>query len=103
MYRLIFYVPKDYSEKVKEAVFLAGAGSYKNYIRCSFETLGTGQFQPIEGSSPYIGERNKLERVPEIKVEMIVKDEIIKEVVRVLKKAHPYEEPAYSVIKLENI
>lgn len=103
MYRLIFYVPKESSEEVKEAAFSAGAGSYKNYIRCSFETQGTGQFQPTEGSNPYIGEKDTLERVVEMKVEMIVREEIIKDVVRALKKAHPYEEPAYSIIKLEDI
>lgn len=102
MYRLIFYVPKEKCECVKEAIFNTGAGSYENYIRCSFESDGIGQFQPTEGSNPFIGEKNKLEKVVETKVEMIVKKEIIREAVKALKKAHPYEEPAYSVIKLED-
>lgn len=102
MYKLEFYVPNEHCEKVKEAVFLKGAGSYENYIRCSWEVQGTGQFQPVEGSNPFIGEKGKLEKVQEIKVEMIIRDEIIKDVINALKESHPYEEPAYSVIKLED-
>lgn len=102
MYKLAFYVPKDYCESVKNALFEKGAGSYKNYKNCSWETAGTGQFMPIENSSPFIGNKNKLEILQETKVEMIVKDEVIKNVVKTLKQYHPYEEPAYSVIKLED-
>lgn len=102
MYKLEIYIPNDHVEQVKEAVFSKGAGSYKNYIRCSWETCGTGQFQPIEGSNPFIGEKDKLEKVPETKVEMIVRNEIIKDVIKTLIESHPYEEPAYSVIKLED-
>lgn len=102
MYRLVFYVPTKYCEVVKNALFKKGAGSYKNYKNCSWETLGTGQFMPIENSSPFIGDENKLEILQETKVEMIVKNNVIKDVVEALRENHPYEEPAYSVIKLED-
>ena len=72
------------------------------YADCSWETLGTGQFRPLEGSDPFIGSSNKLERVQELKVEMICVETVIRKVIEALKQSHPYEEPAYEVIKIEN-
>ncbi|MDH4466671.1 MAG: NGG1p interacting factor NIF3 [Bacteriovoracaceae bacterium] len=96
LYQIIFYVPEDKKEKVKEAMFAAGGGVMGNYQRCSFETPGVGQFEPLKESRPYIGEINKLEKVIEFKVEMVCAKNKINEVIAALKLNHPYEEPAYS-------
>lgn len=98
MVKLEFYVPKNSAEEVKNALFDAGAGTIGNYERCSWETEGVGQFLPLQGSSPAIGEIQKLSKVPELKIEMVCKNEIIEKIIDVLKKAHPYETPAYWVI-----
>jgi len=103
MYKLNFYVPEQEKESVKQALFEIGVGKYENYDLCAYETLGTGQFRPIEGANPSIGEIDMLERVHEYKVEMICSDELIKEAVKVLKESHPYEEVAYEVFRLEDI
>ena len=103
MYKLNFFVPTADKEKVKEALFKIGVGKYANYECCSFETLGHGQFKPINGANPYIGELDKLEIVEEYKVEMICEDSLIKEAVRVLKEVHPYEEVAYEVFRMEEV
>ena len=103
MYKLIFYVPITDSEQVKEALFEAGAGTLGNYEHCSFETLGVGQFRPRSGANPTLGKVDRLEKVSELKVEMICIPEKIHSVVKILKETHPYEEPAYEVIKLESI
>jgi hypothetical protein len=102
MFKLCFFVPPEYAEKVKLAVFKVGAGKMGAYAECSWETLGTGQFRPLQGSKPFIGESNTLERVEELKIEMLCEEYVIKEAVAALKQAHPYEEPAYEVIKLED-
>ncbi len=102
MYQLVFYVPENFCEEVKAAVFAKDAGQYKNYSHCCWQATGTGQFRPISGSNPFIGHQGKIEKVSEIKVEMIVQDKFIQEVITALKAAHPYEEPAYSVFKLED-
>ena len=102
MYKLNFYVPVDYKEKVKTALFEIGVGRYKNYDCCSFESLGTGQFRAINTAKPFLGELNKVERVQEYKVEMICKDELIYKAIKVLKQNHPYEEVAYEVFQLES-
>ncbi|KAF9407099.1 hypothetical protein BGZ76_006183, partial [Entomortierella beljakovae] len=97
LYKIIFFVPEEHKEVVKMRLFSAGAGKYGNYDQCSFETSGYGQFRPLEGSNPFIGKENKLEKVPEYKVEMVCQEDCIEEAVRELIDAHPYEEPAYEV------
>ncbi|WP_304545874.1 NGG1p interacting factor NIF3 [Sulfurimonas microaerophilic] len=100
MYKLNFFVPEADKERVKEALFALGVGRYENYECCSWESLGQGQFKPIDKANPAIGELDKLEVLPEYKVEMICKDELIKEAVKTLKEVHPYEEVAYEVFKM---
>lgn len=100
MIHLAFYVPLTHLEKVKDAVFAAGAGKMGNYDRCSFETKGSGQFRALEGSSPFLGSQGQVESVEEMKVEMVVEEDKIEAVVSALKKAHPYETPAYYAIKM---
>lgn len=101
MYYIIFYVPESHLEEVKEAMFAKGAGQYEKYRRCSWQTAGTGQFEPMEESKPVIGERGKLERVDEFRVEMICRDEILREVLDQLVRVHPYEEVAYYAFRVE--
>jgi hypothetical protein len=102
MYKLNYYVPKEAKEKTKNALYAIGVGRFNNYENCSFETLGRGEFKPIGDANPYIGKKGTIEYVEEYKVEMICSDELIKEAVKILKEAHPYEEVAYEVIKLED-
>ena len=103
MYKLNYFVPTDAKESTKQALFGIGVGRYDNYECCCFETLGVGQFKPINSANPSIGKIDMLEKVEEYKVEMICSDELIKEAVKVLKEAHPYEEVAYEFFKMENI
>ncbi|MGK0290986.1 MAG: structural hemagglutinin/hemolysin toxin protein RtxA [bacterium] len=100
MYKLVFFVPKSHLEVVKQAVFQKGAGHYKGYDRCSWETLGNGQFRPLESSNPFIGKQGEIENVEEFRVEMICKDHLIYDVVKELIHVHPYEEPGYSVFPI---
>ena len=102
MFILCFIVPESHLEVVKDAVFKAGAGKINNYSHCSWQILGEGQFMPLTGSNAFIGTINKIEKIPEYKVETICDDEHIKDVVAALKLAHPYEVPSYQVWKLEN-
>jgi hypothetical protein len=102
MYKICFFVPVDYTEKVKEALFNAGAGKIGDYDCCSWQSLGQGQFRALKNSQPFIGEHGKLELVDEFKVELVCSDQNIKAAITALKTAHPYEEPAYEVYKLED-
>lgn len=102
MYMLCFNVPGSHLEVVKNAVFEAGAGKINNYSHCSWQMLGEGQFMPLAGSNAFIGKVDKIEKVPEYKVETICDEAHINDVVTALKLAHPYEVPSYQVWKLEN-
>jgi len=101
-YQISFYVPEKQCEQVKQAMFDAGAGILGNYQECSWQTLGQGQFKPLEGSQPFLGKQGELEKVAEYKVEMICTEENIKPVIQALKSSHPYEVPAYFVTKSED-
>ncbi|AZZ93433.1 NGG1p interacting factor NIF3 [Hahella sp. KA22] len=101
MYKLSFFVPESHMEAVKEAVFTAGGGKIGDYDRCSWQTKGIGQFRPLDGSSPFLGSVGEVEQVEEYKVELVVEDALIASVVAAMKLAHPYEEPAYDVYRLE--
>ena len=99
MYKLSFLVPEAHLESVKAACFKAGAGKIGCYEKCAWQTLGTGQYKPTEGSTPYQGTVGKLQTAREYLVEMVAEETLIKSVIEALLKAHPYETPAYSVWK----
>ena len=100
-YKLVFYVPVENAEFVKDAVFNAGAGKLGNYECCCFESVGIGQFRPLSGSSPTIGNINEVTKVNEVKVEMICPEDSIKTAIEALKKVHPYEEVALQFWKVQ--
>ena len=102
MYKLSFFVPTSHVEQVKNAVFAAGGGRIGAYDQCAWQVLGLGQFRPLDGSQPFIGEAGQVEQVEEWKVELVVSDELIRSVVVALKQSHPYETPAYEVWRLED-
>ncbi|KAF0809353.1 hypothetical protein A167_01945 [Alcanivorax sp. S71-1-4] len=94
VYKLCFYVPATHVEEVKRAVFEAGAGRIGDYDCCAFQTLGEGQFRPLDGSRPFLGQQGQVERVAEYKVEMICLESQLRAALAALRLAHPYEEPA---------
>ncbi|KAJ9647209.1 hypothetical protein H2201_003363 [Coniosporium apollinis] len=64
---------------------------------------GTGQFRPGKAANPNIGSSGKLEQVEEVRCETLcVGQEVAQKAVQALKSAHPYEEPAYEVYRLED-
>lgn len=102
MYKLVVFVPLDYAESVREAIGNADAGHIGNYSHCTFESRGQGTFKPLKGTSPFLGKRGELERVNEVKLETIIPQANLAEVLSVMVKSHPYEEPAYDLIPLAN-
>ncbi|MDF0730428.1 NGG1p interacting factor NIF3 [Pseudomonas entomophila] len=97
MYKLAFFVPASHVEVVKAAVFAAGGGRIGDYDHCAWQTLGQGQFRPLDGSQPFLGQAGQVEVVEEWKVELVVADALVRDVVAALKASHPYQTPAYEV------
>jgi len=102
LYKLCVYIPETHLKEVKDALFQAGAGKIGDYDSCCWQVKGNGQFRPLDGSKPYLGQQGEVETVVEYKVELVCEDDLIQPVVQAMKQAHPYEEPAYDVIKLES-
>ncbi|GAC1602258.1 MAG: Nif3-like dinuclear metal center hexameric protein [Hymenobacter sp.] len=108
--RLITYVPNrpadqqaDVAGRVLAALYAAGAGQVGQYADCSFRAEGTGTFTPGAGTRPAIGTPHQPETVPELRLEVLLPLHRQAAVLRALRAAHPYEEVAYELIKLENV
>jgi dinuclear metal center YbgI/SA1388 family protein len=102
-YKVAVFVPVSHTEKVMLGMANAGAGSIGAYDSCSFQAEGTGTFRPLKGSNPFIGSTGSLERVEEIRLEMIVPSWKLNSVVEAMRAAHPYEEIAYDIYTLANV
>jgi hypothetical protein len=100
MYKLCFYVPESHLDQVKAAVLAAGAGRIGDYDSCCWQVLGQGQFRPLVGSKPFLGQEGAVEAVAEYRVEMVCEEQSLKGAVSALLEAHPYEEPAWDVVVL---
>ena len=103
LHKIEFYVPESHLEKVKEAMFKVGAGRVGAYDSCAWQTLGQGQFRAQEGSHPFVGSKGSIETVSEYKVEMVCEEQFLSEAIFALKDYHPYEEVAFSVIRLRSV
>lgn len=102
VYKICYFVPESHLEQTKRALFNVGAGKIGDYDSCAWQCEGRGQFRPLANSDPFLGQQGQLEVVREYKVELVCKDALIRDALRALRQAHPYEEPAYEVIRLED-
>ncbi|MHB1377284.1 MAG: Nif3-like dinuclear metal center hexameric protein [Candidatus Humimicrobiaceae bacterium] len=102
-FKFVVYVPSGHEEKIRNAMCSAGGGQWKDYSCATFNTSGTGTFKPGSNSEPFIGEKGKLMFVDEVKIECIVREEILKSLIAYVLEVHPYEEPAYDIIPIENV
>ena len=103
MLKLVFFVPDSHLESVKRAVFDAGAGEQGEYSNCAFQTQGVGQFIPSVSANPTLGARERLERVEEWRVEVLVPERLAAAVKGALLAAHPYETVAYDFTQLIDV
>jgi hypothetical protein len=102
MYKMCYFVPETHVETTKQAMFEAGAGRIGDYDSCAWQCLGKGQFRPLDGSDPFLGKNGEVEAVDEYKVELVCEDNLVRDALAALKRAHPYEEPAYEIYRLED-
>lgn len=100
--KLVTFIPVDHLEKVREAIFEAGAGQIGEYDSCSYNLLGTGTFRGSEKTNPFVGEKGKLHLEQEIRFETIFPKTIQSKVLQALLSVHPYEEVAYDIYSLDN-
>ena len=101
--KLYTFVPLKQAEKVKNALFRAGAGKIGAYSETSFSSEGSGTFLASSGTNPFVGKKGDRHTESEVKIETIFPDYIESQVLTALLNAHPYEEVAYDIVSLDNI
>jgi len=100
--KLVTFAPTADAEKVRSALFEAGAGTIGNYDSCSFNQTGLGSFRGNDQTNPYVGEKNQLHFEEETRIETIFPKHLQAKVIQALLQAHPYEEVAYDIYPLDN-
>ena len=105
MYKFFVFAPRDPKiiRTIIDAAAKAGAGKIGKYNKCAFITEGIGTWEADKDAHPHLGEVGKLENIKEVKIEMQCSDDCVKEVLRAIKKVHPYEEIVIDVIRLETL
>ena len=98
--KIVVTVPENEADALREAIGQAGAGKVGNYSHCSFSSKGTGRFMPQNGAKPAIGQVGRSEQVDEERIEVVCERVIAKTVVKAIRKAHSYEEPAIDIYPL---
>lgn len=98
---LVTSVPSEHADAVRKAIADAGGGQIGNYSHCSFSYSGMGRFVPNENADPAYGKKGELSIVPEERIEVLCERSRITDIVAAMKRAHPYEEPAYHYFAVE--
>ena len=101
--KLLTYIPKADADRVRDAMFSAGAGSIGNYDRCSFNLEGRGSFRGNEDSNPVIGQKGHTHFEEETQIGVTFPRHIEAKILDALFESHPYEEVAYELTILENL
>ncbi|OQY77592.1 MAG: Nif3-like dinuclear metal center hexameric protein [Ignavibacteriales bacterium UTCHB3] len=100
--KLVVFVPAGSLDKVSEAIFSAGGGVIGNYSRCSYRSEGKGTFLGSAETNPAVGSKGNFEQVDEIRLEVLVNEQNLHTVIRKMREAHPYEEPAFDIYPVKN-
>jgi hypothetical protein len=100
--KLVTFIPEDYLDKVREALFNAGAGNIGNYDNCGFCVPGTGSFRAGDRTKPFSGEQGKMNFEKEIRFETVIFSHNKERVIKALMDSHPYEEVAYDIYSIGN-
>ncbi|MBI3117106.1 MAG: Nif3-like dinuclear metal center hexameric protein [Candidatus Hydrogenedentes bacterium] len=100
--KLVTFVPESHLRAVRDAMAAAGAGVIGEYTYCSFFAPGTGTFLPSAKAVPFSGQKGKVNEEPELRLEMLTPKAWLGDVLKAMRSAHPYEEPAYDIVTLEN-
>ena len=100
--KIAVFIPEEKVSELRDAVCNAGAGVIENYTYCTSSTKVAGTYIPNENANPYEGTANTLEFVDEIKLEFVCDVKIVKNILKIIREIHPYEEPCIDIIPLLN-
>ncbi len=98
--KLEIFLPEPHLPALREALRSVDAGHIGRYDSClSFHPV-MGAWRPLEGASPYLGAEGEVSCEPEVKVEVTIRTERLRETIRAVKAVHPYEEPVINAVPL---
>ena len=100
--KVVVYVPTSYADAVADAMHACGAGNIGDYEHCSYRIAGEGRYRAKAGAHPFVGTPGEMHSEPETRIEVIAHAAAKDRVVQAMLQAHPYEEPAYDVLQLQN-
>jgi len=100
--KIAVFIPEEKVSELRDAVCDAGAGGIGNYTYCTSRATVAGTYIPNENANPYEGTANTLEFVDEIKLEFMCDVKLVKNVLKIVREIHPYEEPCIDIIPLLN-
>jgi dinuclear metal center YbgI/SA1388 family protein len=100
--KLVVFTPSDFVGQVSQAAFQNGAGALGEYSDCSFSTQGEGTFRPSVNANPFEGKQGELTKVDEHRLEFLVSNHVLDQVIAAVVSVHPYEEVAYEIYALKN-
>lgn len=102
LYKLITFIPQEHLRNLQLALYEAGGGHIGDYDHCSYYSSGIGSFRPLDGANPFIGKTGADEEVNEARLEVVFEENNLKKITAALLKSHPYETPAYDIIKIHS-
>lgn len=100
--KLTTFVPVKEAEKLRMALFNAGAGNIGNYTHCSFNSEGFGTFNGNENSNPTKGAKGDIHKEQETQITVTYTRHFESNILKALFESHSYEEVAYEITTLEN-
>ena len=101
--KFVGYIPESDFEKVRTALFDAGAGKFGNYDQVSFSFKGNGSFRPLKGSNPAEGVHGERSEVKEYRLEIVVDEKDLDNLISTYFEMHPYEEPVFDLFQPEQL
>lgn len=102
LYKLITFIPQEHLKTLQLSLYEAGGGQIGDYDHCSYYSVGTGSFRPLDNANPFIGTSGIDEEVSEAKLEVVFEEYNLNKITAALLKSHPYETPAYDIIKIHS-
>ena len=98
--KLVTFCPAEAVQRLRQALAAVGAGQIGDYSLCSFEIPGTGTFLGGETTHPQVGRKGSLQRVDEIRLEMVCPEASLALALATIRRTHPYEEPPIEIYRL---
>ena len=86
--KLEIFLPESHLPALQEALCSVDAGHIGRYDSCLSYYQVMGTWRPLEGTSPYLGVPGAVSCEPEVKVEVTVRTERLKETMQAVKAIH---------------